>query len=67
MISQYLESGKSKGINEMVGDEIAADEFPLIEAYDIYHKIDFANIGIPLYIRKVHSSLQRNALFALAV
>lgn len=52
LISQYLESGKSKGINEMVGDEIAADEFPLIEAYDIYHKIDFANIGIPIYIRK---------------
>ncbi|MDE7434805.1 MAG: hypothetical protein K2N01_03130 [Lachnospiraceae bacterium] len=49
---QYLEVGEvGSFFNIYEGDETDAPEFPLTEKYKQYEKVDFANMGIPVYFR----------------
>lgn len=49
---KYLENGLVKDISIYCGDEIEDTDFILADDYNQYHKIDFANLGVPVYIRK---------------
>ena len=54
---EYLENGKSEGAAVYYGDEVKADNFIVPkneEQYfsNEYYRIDFVNIGTPVYMRK---------------
>lgn len=56
-LDAYLESGKAADIDVFYGDEEKAENFIIPEDEEQYfsneyYKIDFANIGIPVYMRK---------------
>lgn len=53
----YMENGKAEGISVFYGDEGKADDFLFPEDEEKYlsndyYRIDFANIGMPVYLRK---------------
>lgn len=50
--SEYLENGRTEGVQVFFGDEIKMKDFPLADDYNEYYKIDFSNVGLPVYIRK---------------
>lgn len=49
---KYLENGLGDDLYLFYGDEAEAKNFALADTYNQYYKIDYANIGIPIYIRK---------------
>lgn len=49
---QYLENGNTEAAQLFWGDETEDNSFPLTDEYNQYHKIDFTNTSIPIYIRK---------------
>lgn len=50
---KYLENGTAGEPELFWGDEAPDEEFPLTNgSIDQYYRIDFANMGIPVYIRK---------------
>lgn len=51
---QYIEYGNGEPSQLFWGDEKIDNSFPLADEYNQYHKIDFMNTGIPIYIRKSH-------------
>lgn len=52
---EYLENGDESGIHIYYGDEVYAPDF-VVESEQYgkaeYYQIDFANIGVPVYMRK---------------
>ncbi len=48
---KYLENGKAKNIGVYVGKESQDPDFP-VEDWKRYRKIDLANIGIPVYMKR---------------
>lgn len=50
--SKYIETGLVNIENYFIGDEIKDLEFPLNKKYQNYYKSDFANQGIPIFMRK---------------
>lgn len=54
---EYLENGRAEGVSVFYGDEEEADDFTVPEDEEKYfsneyYRIDFANIGVPVYMRK---------------
>lgn len=54
---KYMENGKAEEVSVFYGDEEEADDFTVPEDEEKYfsneyYRIDFANIGIPVYLRK---------------
>lgn len=49
---EYLENGSGIGANVFYGDEEEATDFLLSDDANHYYKIDFANLGIPVYMTK---------------
>lgn len=49
---EYLENGSANEILVYYGEEIEDADFVLTDDYNQYYKTDFANIGLPIYIRK---------------
>lgn len=49
---KYLENGLVNDIAIYYGDETEDTKFVLTDENNQYHKIDFANLGVPIYIRK---------------
>lgn len=49
---EYLEKGTGSGGYVFYGDEEEDIHFPLSDEYNQYYKIDFANMGIPIYMIK---------------
>ncbi len=53
---EYLETGKEKDMGVFFGDEEKTEDITVPENdhyyMNTYHKADFANIGIPVYMRK---------------
>ena len=53
----YLENGLAKDVDVFCGDEIKDEDFGVQNVDEFYfsshyHKADFANIGVPIYMRK---------------
>lgn len=49
---EYIERGNIEVAQLFYGDEKIDTSFPLADEYNQYHKIDFTNTGIPIYIEK---------------
>jgi hypothetical protein len=51
-----LENGSAKDLGVILGDETETSDFVLPEEHPWmkYRKVDFANIGIPIYMRKAN-------------
>ena len=49
---EYLENGSAEDISVYFGKESHDPDFPLTDRWERYRKIDLANIGIPVHMRK---------------
>lgn len=49
---EYIERGSSSGASLYYGDEDLDADFLLTDEFNQYYRIDFANVGIPIYITK---------------